>query len=133
MDYGQPRAVLPLLEQLAHDSLASRVEKAGEPFRLFFTPAEIAAELSRFHSLEDLGAAEINARYFRWTYRSTRDARHRRPSSQRVAIASGTECSRSCMKAGSHYRGLISTARRGIPSLIFEGLDRIQLRGARSG
>jgi methyltransferase (TIGR00027 family) len=64
LDYGQPRAVLPLLEQLAHDSLASRVEKAGEPFRLFFTPAEIAAECSRFHGLEDLGAKEINARYF---------------------------------------------------------------------
>ncbi len=64
LDYGQPRSVLPLLERLAHDSLASRVEKAGEPFRLFFTPAEIAAELSRFHSIEDLGAPEINARYF---------------------------------------------------------------------
>jgi methyltransferase (TIGR00027 family) len=64
LDYGQPRAVLPLLEQLAHDSLASRVEKAGEPFRLFFTPAEIASEFSSFHSLEDLGAPEINARYF---------------------------------------------------------------------
>jgi methyltransferase (TIGR00027 family) len=64
LDYGQPRSVLPLLERLAHDSLASRVEKAGEPFRLFFTPAEIAAELSRFHGIEDLGAAEINARYF---------------------------------------------------------------------
>jgi methyltransferase (TIGR00027 family) len=64
LDYGQPRAVLPPLEQLAHDSLASRVEKAGEPFRLFFTPADIAAEFSRFHSLEDLGAQEINARYF---------------------------------------------------------------------
>jgi methyltransferase (TIGR00027 family) len=64
LDYGQPRAVLPLLERLAHDSLASRVEKAGEPFRLFFTPAEIASEFSTFHSLEDLGAPEINARYF---------------------------------------------------------------------
>jgi methyltransferase (TIGR00027 family) len=64
LDYGQPRAVLPPLEQLAHDSLASRVQQAGEPFRLFFTPAEIAAEFSRFHSLEDLGAPEINARYF---------------------------------------------------------------------
>ena len=49
---------------MAHDSLASRVEKAGEPFQLFFTPPEIAADLSRFHSVEDLGAAEINARYF---------------------------------------------------------------------
>jgi methyltransferase (TIGR00027 family) len=64
LDYGQPREVLPRLEQLAHDSLASRVEKAGEPFRLFFTPTEIAAEFSRFHRLEDLGAQEINARYF---------------------------------------------------------------------
>ncbi len=64
LDYGQPRAVLPPLEQLAHDSLASRVEKAGEPFRLFFTPPDIAGEFSRFHGLEDLGAAEINARYF---------------------------------------------------------------------
>ena len=64
LDYGQPREVLPPLERLAHDSLASRVEKAGEPFRLFFTPAEIAAEFSRFQSIEDLGAAGINARYF---------------------------------------------------------------------
>jgi len=64
LDYGQPRDALPIIERLAHDSLASRVERAGEPFRLFFTPPEIAAELSRFHSLEDLGAAEINARYF---------------------------------------------------------------------
>jgi methyltransferase (TIGR00027 family) len=64
LDYGQPREVLPPIERLAHDSLASRVESAGEPFRLFFTPPEIAAELSRFHGLEDLGGAEINARYF---------------------------------------------------------------------
>jgi methyltransferase (TIGR00027 family) len=64
LDYSQPREVLPPLERLAHDSLASRVEKVGEPFRLFFTPPGMAAELSRFHSIEDLGAAEINARYF---------------------------------------------------------------------
>ena len=64
LDYSQPREALPLLERLAHDSLASRVEKAGEPFRLFFTPSGMAAELSRFHALEDLGAVEINARYF---------------------------------------------------------------------
>jgi len=64
LDYSQPREVLSQLERLAHDSLASRVEKAGEPFRLFFTPPGMAAELSRFHALEDLGAVEINARYF---------------------------------------------------------------------
>jgi methyltransferase (TIGR00027 family) len=64
LDYGQPRSVLPPLERLALDSLASRVEQAGEPFQLFFTPSEIAVELSSFHSIEDLGAPEINARYF---------------------------------------------------------------------
>jgi methyltransferase (TIGR00027 family) len=64
LDYGQPRSVLPPLERLALDSLASRVEQAGEPFQLFFTPPEIAAELSTFHNIEDLGAPEINERYF---------------------------------------------------------------------
>jgi methyltransferase (TIGR00027 family) len=64
LDYGQPRHVLPFFEQLAHDSLASRVVLAGEPFRLFFTPSEIAAELGAFFSIEDLGSPEINERYF---------------------------------------------------------------------
>ncbi len=64
LDYGLPRTALPPLEQLAHDSLAERVALAGEPFQLFFTPAEIAAELTAFHHIEDLGSPEINARYF---------------------------------------------------------------------
>ena len=63
-DYGQPRAALPLLERLAHDSLADRVQQAGEPFQLFFTPPQAAAELAAFRSIEDLGTPEINARYF---------------------------------------------------------------------
>jgi methyltransferase (TIGR00027 family) len=66
-DYGQPRAALPPLEQLAHDSLASRVELAGESFQLFFTPPQIACELTTltaFRLIEDLGSVEINARYF---------------------------------------------------------------------
>ncbi|WP_260702878.1 class I SAM-dependent methyltransferase [Edaphobacter flagellatus] len=63
MDYGQPRSALPFLEQLAHDSLASRVQLAGEPFQLFFTPQQMAAELSAFHTIEDLGTPELNARY----------------------------------------------------------------------
>jgi methyltransferase (TIGR00027 family) len=64
LDYGQPRRVLPFFEQLAHDSLASRVALAGEPFQIFFTPQEIATELAAFKSLEDLGTPEINTRYF---------------------------------------------------------------------
>ena len=63
-DYGQPREALPHEEQLARDSLAARVEQAGEPFRLFLTPVEVARELAAFSSIEDLGAPEINRRYF---------------------------------------------------------------------
>jgi len=63
-DYGQPREALPLSEQLVRDALASRVGLTGEPFQLFFTPAEVAHELARFTMLEDLGSTEINARYF---------------------------------------------------------------------
>jgi methyltransferase (TIGR00027 family) len=64
LDYSQPRSALPFLEKLAHDSLASRVQLAGEPFQLFFTPTEIASELTAFRDLEDLGSSQINARYF---------------------------------------------------------------------
>ncbi|MBS1800123.1 MAG: class I SAM-dependent methyltransferase [Acidobacteria bacterium] len=64
MDYGQPRSALPFLEKLAHDSLASRVQLAGEPFQLFFTPQEMATELRAFRMIEDVGTAELNARYF---------------------------------------------------------------------
>jgi methyltransferase (TIGR00027 family) len=63
-DYGQPRAALPPREQLAHDSLAARVQSAGEPFQLFFTPEQVASELAAFREIEDLGSPEINARYF---------------------------------------------------------------------
>lgn len=64
LDYGLPREALPPLEQMAHDSLASRVQLAGEPFQLFFTPKEMAAEFSAFRNVEDLGSEEINALYF---------------------------------------------------------------------
>jgi methyltransferase (TIGR00027 family) len=64
LDYSQPRSALRFVEQLAHDSLAARVQLAGEPFQLFFTPLEIAAELTSFRQIEDLGSSEINTRYF---------------------------------------------------------------------
>ena len=64
MDYSQPREVLPLLEQMAHDSLAGRVRLAGEPFQLFFTPEQMREELTGFRRVEDVGSSEINAMYF---------------------------------------------------------------------
>jgi methyltransferase (TIGR00027 family) len=63
-DYGQPRSVLAPVEQLEHDSLTSRLKLAGESFQLFFTPPEVASELQSFESIEDLGSADLNARYF---------------------------------------------------------------------
>jgi len=63
-DYSLPRHALPFLEQLAHDSLASRVAQAGEPFRLFFTPEEVRAELAAFSHIEDLDTKAIAARFF---------------------------------------------------------------------
>jgi methyltransferase (TIGR00027 family) len=63
-DYGQPRSALPPNEQLARDSLSARVEQAGEPFQLFFTPEEAVRELAAFSLIEDLGTPELNARYF---------------------------------------------------------------------
>jgi methyltransferase (TIGR00027 family) len=64
MDYAQPRASLPPLEQRARDSLASRVRLSGEEFKLFFTPEQIATELAGFRDIEDLGSRELNASYF---------------------------------------------------------------------
>jgi O-methyltransferase involved in polyketide biosynthesis len=66
-DYAVARSALSHLDQLALDTLASRVAAAGEPFQLFFDPAALAAQVRQlgFRHLEDLDAAEINSRYFR--------------------------------------------------------------------
>jgi methyltransferase (TIGR00027 family) len=66
LDYGLPRDALPFLEQLAFDSLATRVAAAGEPFQLFFHPDELHADLRRlgWQVQEDLARDDINARYF---------------------------------------------------------------------
>lgn len=65
-DYALPRSSLDPLNQAAFDGLAARVAVAGEPFRGFFDPDELALALRdrEFHHIEDLGAREINARYF---------------------------------------------------------------------
>jgi methyltransferase (TIGR00027 family) len=64
LDYGLPRQAIPRLERITRDALAARVGQIGEPLRLFFTPPDMARELSRFRSIEDLGSAEMTARYF---------------------------------------------------------------------
>jgi methyltransferase (TIGR00027 family) len=66
-DYAVRRELLSAPEQQAFDALAGRVARAGEPFQLFFHPSELAVELTSvgFQHVEDLGAAELNARYFR--------------------------------------------------------------------
>jgi methyltransferase (TIGR00027 family) len=65
-DYAQPREVLPPTEQLMLDSLSARVAQAGEPFQLFFTPDALRAELELvdMRVVEDVGGAELSARYF---------------------------------------------------------------------
>ena len=66
-DYGVSPASLSPRQKAAFDVLADRVARAGEPFRLFFDPSELARTLSGlgFNRIEDLDAAEIDRRYFR--------------------------------------------------------------------
>jgi methyltransferase (TIGR00027 family) len=65
-DYGVPRDSVGLIGRLAYDAVAARVAMAGEPFRTAFDPVSLRAELERigFRAISDLGAGELNARYF---------------------------------------------------------------------
>jgi methyltransferase (TIGR00027 family) len=65
-DYALDRSLLSPPQQLALDALSARVARAGEPFQLFFDPAQLHSDLARwgFSSIEDLGGDQINARYF---------------------------------------------------------------------
>jgi O-methyltransferase involved in polyketide biosynthesis len=66
-DYGVPRESLNWKQKLVFDYISRRVAAAGEPFRTFFGPVALVAELRRigFSRAEDLAEGEINARYFR--------------------------------------------------------------------
>lgn len=66
-DYAVPRSSLSWMGRIALDAMSRRVARAGEPFRTFFDPAELAEQMRamKFRSLEDFGTEEINARYFR--------------------------------------------------------------------
>lgn len=65
-DYGVPRDSLGLFARIVFDSMAKRVAAAGEPWKTFFLPEELLRFLRSlgFSFVEDLGAAELNARYF---------------------------------------------------------------------
>jgi methyltransferase (TIGR00027 family) len=65
-DYGAARSHLGWTDRIALAWLSRRVAAAGEPFRSFFEPGALVARLQKlgFARIEDLGADDINARYF---------------------------------------------------------------------
>lgn len=65
-DHIVPRESLRWTRRFVFDAMARRVGRSGEPFRTFFLPDEMTAELARmgFRGIENIGGAEINARYF---------------------------------------------------------------------
>ena len=65
-DYATPPADLPLLRRLRYASLLHAAALGGEPWRSFYRPAALAAQLLAlgFAPPEDLGSEELNRRYF---------------------------------------------------------------------
>lgn len=65
-DYSIPREMMGERERDAFDNLAARVARAGEPFRLFFDPAQLATDLRDlgFRTTEDLDVDAVRARWF---------------------------------------------------------------------
>jgi methyltransferase (TIGR00027 family) len=65
-DYAEPPEALAGDQRAAHELRAARVAAAGEPWITYFTPARLATDLRAlgFSSVEDLGPAEIGARFF---------------------------------------------------------------------
>ncbi len=65
-DYGVSTDALNFAERFVVRRMAKRVAAAGEPWKTFFVPEEMAALLRRtgFRSHLDWGSEEINARYF---------------------------------------------------------------------
>jgi methyltransferase (TIGR00027 family) len=65
-DYSVAPRALGFLERFAYRRLARRVASVGEPFRSGFEPARLAVLLRElgFVEVEDLGATELNRRFF---------------------------------------------------------------------
>jgi methyltransferase (TIGR00027 family) len=66
-DFAVDPKLLNLRQRLALHLISRRVAAAGEPFRLYFRPIELAQELRDmgFQRTEILNTEEINARYFK--------------------------------------------------------------------
>ncbi|GAA4597071.1 methyltransferase (TIGR00027 family) [Actinoplanes octamycinicus] len=65
-DYAQSPERMPAERRAALEARAARVAKLGEPWLSFAEPEEIAADLDKlgFAEIEDLGPAQLAARYF---------------------------------------------------------------------
>jgi methyltransferase (TIGR00027 family) len=66
-DFVADPALLNAGQRQAFEALAERVARYGEPFQLFFDPAELQDELGQlgFHRTEFLQRKELNERYFK--------------------------------------------------------------------
>jgi methyltransferase (TIGR00027 family) len=65
-DFGLSPETLGWRQRLVFEALAARVARAGEPFRLFFTPESLEAELRRagFARIDVRNAEQLNRAYF---------------------------------------------------------------------
>jgi methyltransferase (TIGR00027 family) len=66
-DYAVPPATLSLVRRLVIGAVRRHVAAIGEPWKTFFEPQALSAELAAlgFTQLEDLGPDELNARLFK--------------------------------------------------------------------
>ena len=66
-DFAVDPVLLNAGQRQARDALSKRVARYGEPFQLFFAPAQLQDELKAmgFHCTEFLQGKELNARYFK--------------------------------------------------------------------
>lgn len=93
-DYALPRHALAAHELEARDTRSARVASIGEPLQLFFTPGEIAGELSEFSVLEDW-MLRTQQSLFCKPHRSAEPSRSIRKHDRRMALQ---ECSVGCDK-----------------------------------
>ena len=66
-DYMIPASLLPTDQLFIFDALVKRVDWVREPWQTFFDPVELVKKLRAmsFGHVEDIGPAELNAKYFK--------------------------------------------------------------------